>query len=799
MAANVKINVNLDASQAQQAAGQLGQQLAQASINGANIQVGNPAQTKATKDEAVQLNQTLKQLLISVQRLNIALAKSAKLMAEVNKGKGRPSQAKTDAIKQFDNMIAASEAAIKSYQQLAPAVQSVQKPAEDTAKKINDVGNKTEEAASKGRKFKGFLSETKKEMQTFETLANSFFSPITIALIAFEAVVKTFTYFWDNLTESIQKMTIRSQAAIKAIDRKQKALDKEARASQDLVKQLEDLNKQQNLSIDQQRLAESIISKLNKQYKDLGITLDETTGKYIGLYEAQRKIDQRNRQSQATSLKGQIDAQRDVVNAALANAFGRGINLDNVVKGSDFFTLAEVLGKTLGAENADILARKWNTKDLEKQLEVIDQLIQGLSTSNQVLKNGPEARQALATLIDYKKQLQELNSVDTQIIDANKRLEESFKGVKDSIQKTKDEIEQLVKSFEDQQRENSLAQLDPEDRANALRAEVAQLEKRNEVLEEAQKLGQKESDKHNADNFDDLINLEAAQDDLRRLESQKEQLNQQIAEQTQKFSNLMEKARGVDTNDQFGDVFVQNKDATQKQQDYIDQANKAAEKAKELQEQLNQTTSELNSKKEETKQLEVDYQQSQQKSLEYEQGLANLEKQRQENLNAIQAKQQQIANIEAQLEEARRKAEEAEAEKLQRQQDAIKGVFRGYEEKQSVEYLKVVGLQKQAVLLEAQLNAEKAKGAKLTEEEVESLKQYLNVDDMLSQFKNNEKLDIGRETVITNDLARKGGYASSVVVDRSVDVNQQILSVQKSQQQLMTDIKDLVKQYSVIQ
>jgi hypothetical protein len=42
---------------------------------------------------------------------------------------------------------------------------------------------------------------------------------------------------------------------------------------------------------------------------------------------------------------------------------------------------------------------------------------------------------------------------------------------------------------------------------------------------------------------------------------------------------------------------------------------------------------------------------------------------------------------------------------------------------------------------------------------------------MQDQLKANQKLNLQTNGVITNDLARKGGWASSVVVDRSVDIN----------------------------
>ena len=53
--------------------------------------------------------------------------------------------------------------------------------------------------------------------------------------------------------------------------------------------------------------------------------------------------------------------------------------------------------------------------------------------------------------------------------------------------------------------------------------------------------------------------------------------------------------------------------------------------------------------------------------------------------------------------------------------------------------------------------------------------------------------------VITNQLAQKGGFASSVVTDRAQDINKQILSQAKKQTDISTQIRNAVEKYSVIQ
>ena len=647
------------------------------------------------------------------------------------------------------------------------------------SQQMQQIGKAAEQAGAKtqraGQKVtNSVISQVKTITQSFDkgfaNTARNLFNTWSIIILVVQTAVKTFSYFFNNLTESIDKMTARGNTAIKMAQRLQQQADKKIKTSKDLVNQLIKLNQVQNLSIDQQRLGESVLARLNKQYKDLGITLDETTGKYKGVYQALIKLEQKQNAVQATSLKQQISAQRDVVNAALQKTFGGGISLDQTVKGKDFFGIAEALGGTIGYQNADLLAKKWNTKDLNKQIEVIEQLIGGLSSSQMVMNNAPEALEALNHLKDLRDELVALNSIDKQIEDANRRLAESFKEQADAIKKAKEQIAKLTQNYQEQQRTNSLAGLDPEDRANALRGEIEQLEKRNQLLKKAQQYGQKQ-------NLDAQNTAQLKRKELDNLQDYARQLDEQIKKQQ----------------DTIKQIYAESSDPTRANYHYRD------DRVKVVNQRLTPLKKQLEEVKKQLEQTEIEYENFNNTTLQYEQGLTNIQNQRQQNLNSIQQKQQQIADIEKQIEQARKKAEQEQIDRLQKQQDIINGIFEGYEQSQSVAYLKLIGQEKEALLLQAQLNAQKAKGAKLTEGELESLRNYVDVQQMIDNATSASGIKLNTNGVITNQLAQKGGFASSVVTDRAQDINKQILSQAKKQTDISTQIRNAVEKYSVIQ
>lgn len=745
------------------------------------------------------------------------------------------------------------------------------------AQQMQQVGDKAKQTAEQADRAseqttRNIINQVRTVTQNIDkglaNTAKNFFSIWSVIILGVQLATKTFTYFFENLTESIEKVTIRGNTAIKMAQRMQQQADKKIKTSKDLVNQLVKLNQAENLSIDQQRYGESVVARLNKQYKDLGITLDETTGKYKGVYQALVKLEQKQNSAQAASLRKQIQAQREVVNASLVKTFGRGISLDKNVNGEDFFGIAEQLGGTLGAQNADLLAKKWNTGNLQKQIQVIEELIGGLSDSKMVVENSPEALDALNQLKDLRDELKALNSADKLIEDANKRLAESFKEQAEAIKKAKEQIANLEQTYEDQQRANSLAQLDPEDRANAIRGEVEQLEKRNEVIQKAIEYGQKQAEGKRQNSQQALKWLKEYQDGMKKSEEAMDSAQKKMDENKDVIASLIEKTKQL-KDEQAGEY------SEEREKKLLQYSQRIADKVaqnKKLQQQLVSAQKQFNGFKKSATDLEIEYEKQNGITLQHEQAIANLEKERQQNLNKIQQKEQQIAGIVKQVEQARRKAEQEQADRLKKQQDAInditasyqkqleafnktdyqkkiedaleraqkaKGadlsqdeidaikfyvtqlekmnqleeerktrqqqekaisdIFGGYQEDQTLAYMKMIGQEKEAILLQAQLNAQKAKGAALTNDELESLKNYVDVQQMIEDATNASGIKLNTNGVITNQLAQKGGFASSVVTDRAQDINKQILSQTKKQTDITTQIRNAVEKYSVIQ
>lgn len=149
---------------------------------------------------------------------------------------------------------------------------------------------------------------------------------------------------------------------------------------------------------------------------------------------------------------------------------------------------------------------------------------------------------------------------------------------------------------------------------------------------------------------------------------------------------------------------------------------------------------------------------------------------------------------EEELKKNKEKYAELIKQKKEQQELNLKGSLKSQGENLQIQAMKAAGYGKQAAELEAIRNAEKAKGAKLTEEETKQVKKLASLQYDLA----NLNTSIQFTGTMTNELASRGGFSSSVVSDDRYDVNEQILTVQKAQEALLRQIETELKKMGVI-
>lgn len=110
--------------------------------------------------------------------------------------------------------------------------------------------------------------------------------------------------------------------------------------------------------------------------------------------------------------------------------------------------------------------------------------------------------------------------------------------------------------------------------------------------------------------------------------------------------------------------------------------------------------------------------------------------------------------------------------------------------------MRQAGFLKQAAQIEAIRNAEKQKGAKLTEEELDKIKQLTSLQIQLNDPLN--RLDFSGLDTKTNELTSRGGFSSGAVVVNKDTVNKQIRDFSQRQVQILNNIYNTLKTGGII-
>lgn len=115
-------------------------------------------------------------------------------------------------------------------------------------------------------------------------------SPIALLMAALGGLVTLGVHVWDKMTESVEEYKARMEATAATQKKNFEELKKEQEFVDSLSERLIELSFIRNKTTAESDEEAAIVAKLEAKYGDLGITLNETTGEYIGLYDALLKV-----------------------------------------------------------------------------------------------------------------------------------------------------------------------------------------------------------------------------------------------------------------------------------------------------------------------------------------------------------------------------------------------------------------------------------------------------------------------------------------------------------------------------
>ena len=693
------------------------------------------------------------------------------------------------------------------------------------AQKTKDILTKAATEPSKHAvgAIKAVSKEFKSGVGWIKSFSTGMVSWWTALILAVEAATKTFTYFFNNLTESIPKLNQKMDNLNTQVKKNYQNWKNEKKATDQYSSSLNELAKKQSLTNTEQVLAQALIDKLNQKYKGLNISIDGTTGAVKGYTQALRQMDKQDAEAEKNLIRKQINAKREQVDARLAETFGTDkVSLANA-DANKMFSSAENWFGDINETARKQISLAWNSGDNNAKLKILNDLATRYENNQAILKTINGAITALEELIGLQKQFGDLSDANNIILNNAKKILEESRDIIKQTADLNDEADKIYESIAKDQEQTAFDNLGSEqqkiqfleeriqklqEQERTLNSQAGQLESKDSNVEAISATSQSLKAQIQDDNksIDELRNNIAEAKREYEKQTGRSFVGRPIKAIQDQLDKVMKNRRNPTKNALYGQDYKNQIRELQAQLKAAEAINKANKKIKETQDQINSLNQQLT-------QNENKYADAIKGGLVDQQQLASIKKQQAEINKEIYDKQKQqdklrdaIAGKEVKtLEEeqqARKKLAEAEADLAAKRKETSRNFFQSGRDSQLTQYLKLIGKQREALILEQKINLARALGLKsikeLSEAQNKGIERQVDLQMKLDQLSKMGNINAGRPEIITNELARKGGFASSVVIERN-NINKNILTAAQQQVNLQNAIKSEISKYGVIQ
>jgi hypothetical protein len=706
----------------------------------------------------------------------------------------------------------------KGLNQAEQSVKKAGKEMNSATEKLDKFGDNADRAVRAIDSVGGALGQTSTGISGLAgDLIDLVKNPMSAVIAAFGLLVAVGVKVWDKLTESAEEYNKRLERMAQYAKERSEKIIQEQKDEEEYIQVLKDLAQHEKLSNLEKIVAITLVDELTKKYGNLGISIDKATGKIIGLDEAfesllnrQRnekikaleeevKIAQRQAHVRASQMTGSLQITRiknsggrtdttegevsqDYKDLTQARNMGYDVKLNTRDKRK--WSWASNYSGNFGENDADPeqlrLNKLWNEGGLEGKLRFAQEMQNraGVREDQEKVKMYQDLAAHLQVLIDKEKELARIRKYGTT--DPKEWLKKTTavtEGIRQDQTQAEAEKTRIIDDWNkgvDQRNYNDLEsdldkiiwkekelkgvvqqRKDVESKIQALKKQLAD----NDRLQESAK-GIKDEFARNERIYQLTVKRREILAEMSGLEIQRERILTNEMTIEEQIADLHQRSK---------DFYKDKIDALNEEIVLANLKLKGADDEITKQKIINELKA---------KGLKIDMAQ----------------------IDAIIAKQKQLGGI-----------------KLQ-------DYFKDQNESIDIQAKRRNGNEREALRLEVLRNAERIKGSKLTAEEIKIAERLA---DRQWRLRTNKPVDIPKPSQgkgsktdsqndtpekqvveykqtlnirgeLTNELARRGGFTSSVVSDPSRSINQQLLQIQKSQNNILTGIRDDIKNVGVI-
>ena len=706
----------------------------------------------------------------------------------------------------------------KGLNQAEQAVKKAGQEMSNATKKLDNFGDNADRAVRAIDSVSGALGQASTGISGLAgDLIGLVKNPMAAAIAAITALVAVGVKLWDKLTLSAEEYAKKASFEFEQAQKKFNDLTNEQKEDSGYLDRLKEISQEENISNAIKTEAISIIQSLTDRYGDLGISIDLTTGKIHGLDEGMAKANKKMSEFAKEAKRLELRKAESVANSKIGLIYkGKGLYSN--------FTPFDFGGHSYGTA----LAHKWGGFELSNEGG-----IENLATNSRSSEN---VKNMAKQILDLRKKMGEVINPDSDEFNprALQFLKQREEGLKNLIRlqfklEVVNEIASKTAKSSDlsekwrnaslaiqevilkQKEYNKLARegdktgtISPEEIA----IHVAKVSKTQKNIEE-----QRQKQKQYSEDADTLIENQRIEDvsggdKLKKVEQKIDVVADLKIESQNTLKNLEEELAPVQ----------------EKINALLKKTKSGLISPEETQELLSLTeeSANLNLKIETSKANIIKYEFEEVKlaqeknaiekerkkhiddillSLENESDILSLringlddEAEELELINQLKSKGVELSNEDLQIIINKKKA----LNSLK-----LRDYFQNENKSLDIQGMKENGELREVLRLEVLRNAEKIKGGKLTKEELKNVERLADRQFELQNRSGKIELNGYKQTLnirgeLTNELARRGGFTSSVVSDPMWTINQQLLQVQKSQNNILSSIRDDIKNVGVI-
>ena len=705
----------------------------------------------------------------------------------------------------------------KGLNQAEQAVKKTGQEMSNATKKLDNFGDNADRAVRAIDSVSGALGQASTGISGLAgDLIALVKNPMAAAIAAITALVAVGVKLWDKLTLSAEEYAKKASFEFEQAQKKFNDLTNAQKEDSGYLDRLKEISQEENISNSLKTEAISIIQSLTDRYGDLGISIDVTTGKIHGLDEGMAKANKKMSEFAKEAKRIELRKAESVANSKIGLIYkGRGVYSN--------LTPFDFGGKTYGTT----LAHKWGGFELSnnggiEKLATNSRSSEIVNMAKQILnlrkKMGevinPDSEEFNPRSLQFLKQREEglknIIRLQFKLAVANEMASETAKS-SDLSEKWRDASLAIQEVILKQKEYNELARegdktgtISPEEIAihaakvsKTHRNIEAQIQKQKQYSEETNALIENQRIE-DASGGDKLKKVEQKIDvvaDL-KIESQNtlKNLEQELAPVQEKINALLKKTKaGLITPEETQELLsLTEESANLNLKIETSKANIIKYEFEEV-----KLAQEKNAIEKERKQHIDDIL----LSLENESDILSLringlddEAEELELINQLKSKGIELSNEDLRILIDKKKA----LNSLK-----LRDYFQNENKSLDIQGMKENGELREVLRLEVLRNAEKIKGGKLTKEELKNVERLADRQFELQNRSGKIELNGYKQTLnirgeLTNELARRGGFTSSVVSDPMWTINQQLLQVQKSQNNILSSIRDDIKNVGVI-